>query len=224
MDDESCMILNFAGLKMISVDGEESNTLNREFAGSGFTDNEDSEIVDREDSEIVDSKGSEVADSWNRELADSSARSGLSDVGGGVSRLFSKAGDSVCCSSWRSSNVTEELVEWARKPAGSNKRSGLSDVSGNAPRLFSKTGNSFRCSSWKSSTVAKEPVARALRERSKTKASNGEDSCEGRNTRSKGRGVSGARGDSETMNDEGSDDDIDFSDNTVSSDGEDSSL
>ena len=58
VDEESCMILNFAGPKMISVNGEESNTLNREFTGSGFTDNEDSEIMDSQYSDIGDGEDS----------------------------------------------------------------------------------------------------------------------------------------------------------------------
>jgi len=93
-----------------STDNEGSETGKSKV--SETAESEISEFTDNKDSEIVDSKGSEVADSWNCELADSSARSGRSEArGGGVSRLFSKAGDSVCRSSWRSSNITEELVE-----------------------------------------------------------------------------------------------------------------
>jgi len=46
-------------------------------------------------------------------------------------------------------------------------------------------------------------VACSLCETSETESSGGEDSREGGNTKSEGRGVSGARGYSETINDEG---------------------
>jgi len=213
--------------------------------GSETADSENSKFADNEDSEIVDGEGLVIADSEDSETLDgknSNTRSGLSDVGKGVSRRFSKAGDSICCSSWRFSIVTKELGEWAlretseiipnngeefgssnRKPADSNKRSRLSDASGNASRLFLMTGNAVGCSSLTSSTVADELVAHVLRETSEMESSDGGDSREGKDSRSESRRVSGTRGNFETADDRGSDDDSDFSDTTVLGSGKDSS-
>lgn len=226
-----------------TADNEDSETTDSEV--SGFTDSEGSEIVDceyskavniedleigdckgsaiahSEDSEFADSEHSAIVGSENRDLADSGMRSGLLNMSGGVLRLSSKAGDSVCCSSWRSSNVTEEQVERPlremsettsnngaessssnREFVGSSARLGLSDTSGDPSQLFSRTGDSVCCSSEKSSTLAKELVACALREMSETELSDREDSRESRDSISEGRRVSGMKGDFETANNE----------------------
>jgi len=86
------------------------------------------------------------------------------------------------------------------------------------------TGNAVGCSSLKSPTVAEELVARVLRETSKMESSDGGDSREGKDSRSESCRVSGTRGNFETADDRGSDDDSDFGGTTVSGGGKDSSL
>ena len=72
--------------------------------------------------------------------------SGLSDVGRGVSDLFSKVVEwALRGTSEIASNAGGESSSSNHKPADSNKRSGLSDASGNASQLLSKTGNAVCC-------------------------------------------------------------------------------